>query len=176
MSRKILNQLSIYPLVTAFSLLALAVPAGAQSLTPGGNNAGLQSQTGQTQTTTNSLNQTGGLQNNNSQPALNNSGTRPLGVVSDPRQTTPDAVAQPSGTLKTDITPTGSSTAAWLIPVTVVVLAAIAAFAWARAKRSPQNSAAAQAEPAPIIRPEPVKPRKKRSGTPKKKRKKSHQR
>lgn len=176
MSRKSLFRISTSTLVSALALIASAGIVGAQSLTPGGNSAGLQSQTGQTQQTTNSLNQTGALQNNNSQPALTDNGVRPLGVVSDPGQTTPDAVAQPSGTLKTDITPTDTSEAPWLIAAVVVLLGIIAAYFWIRTGNRMQAAETAQAEPAPVVRPEPIKPRKKKSNTPKKKRKKSNQR
>lgn len=176
MSRKILDRVSNIALLAAFIMAGAATPAAAQSLTPGGDAAGLQSQTGQTQTTTESLNQTGSLQNNNSQPVLTDNGVRPLGVVSDPDQTTPDAVAQPSETLKTDITPEESSNTYWLIALGVVLLGIAAACIWTRTGKRMQSAEMAQIEPEPVVRPEPAKPRKKRSNTPKKKRKKSGRR
>ena len=176
LTKNIAFRTSVLAVAAVIISVASVATAGAQSLTPGSDGAGLQSQTGQTQQTTNSLNQTGGLQNNNTQPALNDNGVRPLGVVSDPSQTTPDAVAQPTGTLKTDITPTESSNTSWIIAGIVVLLGIAAVIFWTRTGSRMQAAESAQIESAPVVKPEPIKPRKKRSNTPKKKRKKSSRR
>lgn len=65
--------------------------------------SGLQSQTGQAQTTNTSLNQTGGVQTNTgNQAVLNQVGLTPLGVVSSPASSSPEVVAQPSSNLRTE--------------------------------------------------------------------------
>lgn len=88
--------------MAGFSLSG-SVSVSAQSLLQNTTNQ-LQPQAGQAQNTNNSQPQTSNVQSSTSSP-LNQSGQRPLGVVSDPKQTTPDAVVLPSNTLKTDVTP-----------------------------------------------------------------------
>jgi LPXTG-motif cell wall-anchored protein len=171
----------IITLVLSTGLAAASVSAAnAQVLDPGaGASSGLQSQTGQTQTTTEALNQTGSVQTNNTQSTLSQSSSQPLEVVSDPKQTTPDAVALPSTTLKTDITETGGSNTGWYILGGLLAFMTLLTLYYIF-KPDPQERAKAssdvRAEPAPVIRPEPIKPPKKRSKQPKNKRKKSSRR
>jgi hypothetical protein len=81
--------------------LGLPVQASAQSLlqNTGGS---LQQQTGRAQDTNNSQSKTGSPQSSGNQSILSESNAlQPLGVVSDPKQSTPEAVVPPSTDLST---------------------------------------------------------------------------
>jgi hypothetical protein len=89
-------------LLATTAVISGSVSAQADLQNSGG---GLQSPSSSSQQTSTELNQTGGLQNVSGQETLSqSSGLLPLGVVSNPEQATPDAIAQPSSTLKTDLT------------------------------------------------------------------------
>ncbi len=146
--------------------VTLPVSASAQSSLQNTNN-NIQSQTGQAQNSANTQNQVGTLQNNNTASQLNQAGGQPLGVVSNPNQTSPEAVAQPSSDLKTDITKDGGMNW-WLVVIAVTILIFIV-LCWLaiREPYAPNKPAAKQVkEPAPAkeVRPEPVKtPKKKKT-------------
>lgn len=90
--------------VATFLLLTVPQLAQAQSsLQQTTSQSGLQPQSSQSQTqaTTNTQNQVGGLQQNTGASVLSQSSSHALGVVSDPTQTRPEVVVQPSNTLST---------------------------------------------------------------------------
>ena len=133
-------------------------------------------QSGQTQPTNNSQAQTGTPQANNGQSVLNQRSTQSLGVVSDPTQTTPEAVANPSQTLKADVAAEKTSNT---LPASILLglLAALSGLAiitgWLYGRRQADEEVALEEESE--FTPEPSKPFKKQK-RPKKKRKKPHQR
>lgn len=88
----------------------------AQSLQGAGGK--LQQQTAPDQNSLNTQSQTGTLQNNNSSSVLNKAARKPLGVVSQPNQIVPDVVAEPSNTLKTEVSTPEDSNA---LPVILAV-------------------------------------------------------
>lgn len=86
-------------------MIALGSSASAQTnLQNSASN--LQQQASQTQNTRNLQEQTGQLQTNSPGQALSKNQPKSLGVVSDPKQTTPEAVAIADPNLKTDLTKT----------------------------------------------------------------------
>lgn len=114
--------------------------------------SGIQSQTGQAQTTNTSLNQTGGVQTNNgNQSYLNQAGLKPLGVVSDPSQANPQVVAQPSGNLKTEIDPQASQKNStnplkWVALITFIVAVAGFVYLWRAPRKVHTPEQAAEEE------------------------------
>lgn len=178
------NKISYIGLFAAgfLSTLALAIPAlslnaSAQSVLQE-NPGGLQSQTGQTQNANNNLGQTGTpqTQNSGSQDVLQQNGTRPLGVVSDPDQQTPEAVAQPSDSLRTDVASEEESSNTFLYILGGLVLAALVIFGF-RLMRTDRQQAVQNAADfeTPEITPEPLPAQKKKKSA-KKKRKKGGRR
>lgn len=91
--------LRLFIVVLTLACLFLPSQASAQSLLQ--NTGGtLQPQGNQAQSTNNSQNQTGSPQNSGNQSALNQQNNQPLGVVSNPQQSNPDTVTQPSSELR----------------------------------------------------------------------------
>lgn len=138
-------------------LLVLVAPkTPAQSnLQP--STSGLQPQSGQSQAPTSNLNQTGAVQSNSGgQSFLNQSTLRPLGVVSDPKQTTPEAIAAPSQTLKTDITDEeeGDSILPLLAGGSALIVIIGVAVLWRGERREPVRPAVVEES---VVIPEPVK-------------------
>lgn len=150
-------------------ITAIATPSSAQSFLQ--NSSGLQQQTGQTQNSASTEQQAGTLQNNNSQAVLDQSGYRPLGVVADPKQSTPDVVVQPNSSLRTE-TASGSVKKS-VVPYLFVILFVLIVTGVYIISRGRKNPAEPVTEPT-FVRPEPlpaVKPKKN-----KKKRRSSHRR
>jgi hypothetical protein len=160
---------------TCLIAFTLAGNLSAQSLPQSSPNS-LQSQTGQAQATGGAQNQVGTLQNNNGQNALGQASQRPLGVVSDPDQTTPEAVVTPSPTLTTDVAEDEGPDNALRNIIVVIALGFIIIFLYRRLIKE-DEPVAQQDENQPASRPAPEftqsvkKPKK-----PRKKRKKSNQR
>jgi hypothetical protein len=152
----------------------------AQSVLQNQSSGSLQPQSQPAQNTGNNLNQTGTLQENNSQNALNQKASQPLGVVSDPRKTSADVVVQPSNTLKTDLTKNSSSSGPSKLLITLLVLSVVVGAPWLILRRLSSQPALVEdegqeqriAEESVLAEPAP-KPNKAKK--PKKKRKKPHQ-
>lgn len=134
-------------------------------------------QRGQARPTNNSQVQTGTPQANNGQSVLNQRSTQPLGVVSDPTQTTPEAVANPSQTLQTNVTPEKISSSTLPVSLVLGFLAVLAGAAiivgWLYGRRQADEETAFEEENAFAHEPSRAFKKQKR---PKKKRKKPHQR
>ena len=130
--------------VTAYTLVLTGSVAAQQSLQNTAPQTGLQPQGGapQTQEARNTQNDVRSLQNNQGQDVLSQGGSFPLGVVSDPNQLRPDAVVQPSPTLKTEVAqeadPDSTSVFGLVIGSLVVVLGLFAAIRYImRANNTP---------------------------------------
>lgn len=119
----------------------------------------LQPQSEPTQTSANTQQQEGTLQTNNGASALNQASNIPLGVVSSPNQTTPEAVVPPSDTLKTDFSEQNSGSV-WPYIAAVSGVIALVGILFLRRKPGSQEQ---EIVDMPIIRPEPSKPKKRRS-------------
>lgn len=85
----------------AFLFLLSPIQVSAQSLLQNSGGA-LQPQSGQTQRTNDTQRQASSPQTGENQSLLNNQSSQSLGVVSDPRQSNPDAAAQPSTELRSN--------------------------------------------------------------------------
>lgn len=151
----------------AAAILSPLTTSAQSTLQPTGGS--LQPQTGQAQAnSSNNLNQTGGVQaNNGNQSFLNQSGLRPLGVVSDPNQKTPDGVATPSTSLRTEVinNEKGSSTLPYIALGSLAIVIVGVVYLW-RAERKPELVQAGEIliepEPAPVVKRVKKKSRKKR--------------
>lgn len=167
----------IVSLLAFLCLLSPKVYAQA-SLQPSGGT--LQPQAGQTQPTTNDLNQTGAVQSNTGgQSFLNQSGLRPLGVVSDPKNTTPGTIASPSQTLKTD-TPVGAEEGRSILPkfaiVSIIIVVVGVIFLWRGERKEEVHEPTFIEESIPGPKTEPVVKRVKKNNRSRKKRRKGRQR
>jgi hypothetical protein len=112
---------------TAFLLLLLPVQLNAQSLLQNSGGA-LQPQSGQTQKTNDYRSQTSSPQTGENQSLLNSRGGQSLGVVSDPKQSSPDAVVQPSSEIHANnsrLMSNDSSVTKYLAGFVVVFLLAV---------------------------------------------------
>ncbi len=118
----------------------------------------LQPQSSQAQTSANTQEQVGTLQNN-SGTVLSQNVRKPLNVVSNPNQINPDAVVQPSNTL-TATTSQSKKSSSKLVYVALgsLVLATIGIYVLRKSKPTTQATVEI-----PTVRPEPIKvPKKKR--------------
>lgn len=163
--------------VAALAFICLLAPKayGQAALQP--STGSLQPQSGEAQAPASNLNQTDEVQNNSGgQSFLNQGSLRPLGVVSDPKKTSPDAVVAPSPTLKTDITKKEAGTTSILPFIAIGSFAVVVigvVYLW-RAERKPQTVLNTRVEEVAAL-PEPVKRIKKDKKT-RKKRNKPNQR
>ncbi len=172
----------------AVGLLAAATITGsvsfAQSPVQTTNTSnGLQPQASATQNSANTQNQVGTLQNNNGGSVLNQAGNKPLGVVSRPNQTKPDAIVAPSSTAKAELSALPHSSVGLRVVLATVFLlfAVIGALILRFAYRDmPQENSAADSLPAekPAAQPEPLRAKspKDRKQQRRKKKKKSNRR
>lgn len=147
--------------IVAFTLVVtlLGTTVSAQSALQSSGGA-IQSQTGQAQNSANTQNQTGTLQQNNGQTVLTQSGAKPLGVVSDPNQTTPQSVVQPSNTLKTDITKAKNSSTSWIVVVIIVatIIGISALFLYLNRSQKPVTKVVTTKPAKKVVIPELTKP------------------
>ena len=181
LNRQSINILNLFGagIVSLLFFVCLIPPKayGQAALQP--STSSLQPQTGQAQAPTSNLNQTGPVQSNTGgQSFLNQSGLQPLGVVSDPNQSTPDAIATPGQTLKTDITKEEDASILPYIAagsLIIVVLGVVAL--WRSPRKIPEETQSVRGESFEenVIAPEPVK-RIKKAKKSRRKRRKANQR
>lgn len=161
-------------------VLLLTSSAGAQASLQSGS-GGLQPQLGQAQDSLNTQKETGTVQDNNGTSLLSQNGNRPLGVVSSPNQTTPDAIVTPSSTLKTDLSPkpednSGRNRVLIAAGLFIIGLVVVTYNFRVRPVITIRDKSTAPTPDPPIIKPEPVKPKskaakKRKAGKSKKKKK-----
>lgn len=111
------------------AVLSLPVSVSAQSTLQGAG-GGLQPQSSQTQNTQSLQNQTADIQTNNPGSVLSKSRPNSLSVVSDPRQTRPDAVALADPNLKTDLSKNENRSGLKVFLAVVLVIASAAVTYW----------------------------------------------
>lgn len=174
------NFFAVLAMLGLISLLPAQV--NAQSLSQSSGGELLQQQSGRAQATDNSQNKTGSPQSGGNQSALNTpSAQQPLGVVSDPRQNRPDAIAQPNTDLvnKADSTSKKTSWTYYKLLAGFLALFATTFFVAYRFSKL-DNFSDANSEEEPIHRNQLAvtlgNQRPSKSNKPKKKRRKPHQR
>lgn len=146
-----------------------------------GATSGLQPQSAPAQPSVNTQNQTGSLQNNNGSSVLNGVSGQPLGVVSSPGQTVPEAVATPSSTLKTDVTNVDEANSLPIVLAGVGAFICVVALLYFLSQRArPPSQAIIDSEEQEVV-PEKPAPKPRPAKSPKKtarkrKKKKSRQR
>lgn len=143
--------------LSLFIGIAMPTVASAQTTLQGASN-GLQQQTGQAQTSVNTQNQVGTLQNNDGS-ALSQNGTKSLSVVSNPNQTKPDVTVGTSNTLTASVTEKkhSNNVLIWVAIISAIGAAIGIITLWTRSTTKIQDI---EAE-VPAVRPEPIKPQKK---------------
>ena len=172
LSRQTINIFSFSVIGATFALLFLLAPKthGQVSLQPSASS--LQPQTGQAQAPNSNLSQTGAVQNNSGgQSFLNQSGLLPLGVVSDPDQTSPDAVTTP-GQIPETSPPTESSNGVLLFVAGSLLAVAVigVTILWRSDRKVPVQPVRIEET---VITPEPVVKRPKKDKQSRKKRRKA---
>lgn len=156
----------------------------AQSTLQNTTKSSLQPQTAPTQQSAGTQNQVGTLQNNNGSSVLNQSGSRPLGVVSSPGQTKPTTVVAPSTTTKAEIAKLNNNShlPQILLAIGALVVAIIGTVILRRMPSAPSQADVSRGEIVPeksVIKPEPLpvkSVKKSRKQQRRKKKKKSGQR